>query len=200
MFVVESVAGKAIKEDADFSGVRVTFQAFLENARVPMQIDIGFGDTVVPEAKFADYPTILDHAHPRLRVYPRETVVAEKFEAMIKLGQLNSRLKDFFDLWLLSRHFEFDGRLLSEAISRTFENRKTAMSAVPIALTPTFANDPIKQSQWKGFVRKSRLVIAPADFTVVIGALGQFLGPVAAALATDTVFDSIWSPSGGWKN
>ena len=199
VFVVESVAGKAIKEDADFSGVRVTFQAFLENARVPMQIDIGFGDTVVPEAKFADYPTILDHAHPRLRVYPRETVVAEKFEAMIKLGQLNSRLKDFFDLWLLSRHFEFDGRLLSEAISRTFENRKTAMSAVPIALTPTFANDPIKQSQWKGFVRKSRLVIAPADFTVVIGALGQFLGPVAAALATDTVFDSIWSPSGGWK-
>jgi hypothetical protein len=112
-----------------------------------MQIDVGFGDTVVPDAAFADYPTILDHAQPRLRAYPKETVIAEKFEAMVKLGQLNSRLKDFFDLWLLSRQFEFDGRLLSEAITRTFENRKTTMSALPIALTAAFANDPIKQSK-----------------------------------------------------
>lgn len=184
MFAVETVAGQLIKEEADYLGVRVTFQASLENAHVPMQIDIGFGDTVVPDAAFADYPTIPDHAQPRLRAYPKETVVAEKFEAMVKLGQLNSRLKDFFDLWLLSRQFEFDGRLLSEAIARTFENRKTAMSAVPIALTATFANDPIKQTQWKGFLRKSRLEIASADFPVVVAALGQFLGPLAAALVT----------------
>lgn len=103
-----------------------------------MQIDIGFGDTVVPDAAFA-----------------------EKFEAMVKLGQLNSRLKDFFDLWLLSRQFEFDGRLLSEAIARTFVNRKTVMSAVPIARTAAVANDPIKHTQWKGFVQKSRLGTRP---------------------------------------
>lgn len=96
VFAVETVAGQTIKEDADYSGVRVTFQASLENARVPTQIDFGFGDTVVPDAAFADYPTILDHAQPRLRAYPKETVVAEKFEAMVKLGQLNSCLKDFF--------------------------------------------------------------------------------------------------------
>lgn len=199
VLAVDTVAGQTIKEDADYSGVRVTFQASLENARVPMQIDVGFGDTVVPDAAFADYPTILDHAQPRLRAYPRETVVAEKFEAMVKLGQLNSRLKDFFDLWLLSRQFEFDGRLLSEAVTRTFENRKTAMSAVPIALTAAFANDPIKQTQWKGFVRKSRLEIAPADFHVVVEALGQFLGPLAAALATGQEFALTWRPSGPWQ-
>ncbi len=199
VFAVESLAGQAIKEDADYSGVRVTFQVSLENARVPMQIDIGFGDTVVPDAAFADYPTILDHAQPRLRAYPKETVVAEKFEAMVKLGQLNSRLKDFFDLWLLSRQFEFDGRLLSEAITRTFENRRTAMSAVPIALTAAFANDPIKQTQWKGFVRKSRLEIAPADIHVVVEALGDFLGPLAASLTTGKGFALIWRPSGPWQ-
>lgn len=199
VFAVENVAGQIIKEDAACSGVRVTFQAFLENACVPMRIDIGFGDTVVPAATFADYPTILDHAPPRLRAYPKETVVAEKFEAMVKLGQLNSRLKDFFDLWLLSRQFEFDGRLLSEAITRTFENRRTAMIAVPIALTAAFANEPIKQTQWKGFVRKSRLQIAPAEFPVVVGALGHFLGPLAAALATGKDFVSSWSPSGKWQ-
>ncbi len=199
VFAVESIAGRAIKEDANCSGVRVTFQACLENARVPMQIDIGFGDTVVPDAAFADYPTILDHAQPRLRAYPKETVVAEKFEAMVKLGQLNSRLKDFFDLWLLARQFEFDGRLLSKAITRTFENRRTAISALPIALTAAFANDPIKQMQWKGFLRKSRLEIAPADFTVVIDALGHFLLPLAAVHATGQVFESNWRPPGPWR-
>ena len=199
MYAVETVVGQPIKEDADYSGVRITFQASLENARVPMQIDIGFGDTVVPDAAFADYPTILDHARPRLRAYPKETVVAEKFEAMVKLGQLNSRLKDFFDLWLLSRQFEFDGRLLSEAIARTFDNRKTVMSAVPIALTAAVANDPIKHTQWKGFVRKSRLEIAPADFPVVVAALRNFLGPLAVAITTGQEFALTWHPSGLWQ-
>lgn len=111
-------------------------------------------------------------------------MVAQKFEAMVNFGQLNSRLKDFFDLWLLSGQFEFDGWLLSEAIARTFENRRTVMSAVPIALTAAFANDSIKQTRWKGFVRKSRLEIAPMDFPVVVEALRQFLGPLAAAITT----------------
>lgn len=200
VFAVETVTGQPIGEEAAYSGVRITFQASLENARVPMQIDIGFGDTVVPAAAFADYPTILDHAKPRLRAYPKETVVAEKFEAMVKLGPINSRLKDFFDLWLLSQQFEFDGRLLSEAIARTFENRRTAMSALPIALTAAFANDPIKAVQWKGFVRKSRLAIAPADFRIVVEALMQFLGPLAAALTTGQRFAASWHPHGPWQS
>lgn len=199
-FAIESVAGQAIKEEADYSGVRVTFQAFLENARVPMQIDIGFGDTVVPDAGFADYPTILDHSQPRLRAYPKETVVAEKFEAMVKLGQLNSRLKDFFDLWLLSQQYSFDGMTLSSAVSQTFQNRQTAISPQPIALTAVFANDPIKQTQWKGFLRKSRLDTAPPQLTDVIDAIGGFLLPLASALADGRTFASTWQPTGPWRN
>lgn len=127
VFDVDSLAGQVIKEAADYSGVRMTFLAYLENARIPMQIDIGFGDVIVPEAALTDYPVLLGLATPRLLAYPRETVVAEKFEAMVKLGQLNSRLKDFFDLWLLSRQFQFDGRILAQAVRETFANRHTTI-------------------------------------------------------------------------
>ena len=200
VFAVDSLQGQAIKEDADYAGVRVTFRAFLENARVPMQIDIGFGDVVVPEAALTDYPTILELAAPRLLAYPKETVVAEKFEAMVKLGQLNSRLKDFFDLWLLSRQYAFNGTILSSAVFQTFQNRQTAINPQPVALTATFANDPIKQTQWKGFLRKSRLDVAPPQLTDVIDAIGGFLLPLASALSTGQTFSSEWHPPGPWKN
>jgi hypothetical protein len=153
-----------------------------------MQIDIGFGDVVVPEAALTDYPTMLDHAKPRIRAYPKETVIAGKFEAMVKLGQLNSRLKDFFDLWLLSRQYEFDGTVLSEAVTRTFQNRQTAINLQPVALTATFANNPIKQTQWKGFLRKSHLDIALQNLSEVVDVLGQFLRPLASVLSKDEAF------------
>jgi len=198
-FATDTVSGQAINEGADYSGVRVTFQVFLGNARVPMQIDIGFGDTIVPEAVISTYPTILDHPKPQIRAYPKETVVAEKFEAMVKLGQLNSRLKDFFDLWLLSLQFEFDGRVLSEAISRTFENRRTTINPRPVALTTTFANDPIKQMQWKGFLRKSRLGTAPQELPEIVEAIGQFLLPLASLLSSGQAISLTWSPKGPWQ-
>lgn len=200
VFDVESIVGQVIKEDADYAGVRMTFLAYLENARIPMQIDIGFGDVIVPDAALTDYPVLLELAAPRLRAYPRETVVAEKFEAMVKLGQLNSRLKDFFDLWLLSRQFEFDGRVLATAVTRTFAHRKTAIAPQPVALTAAFANDPIKQTQWKGFLRKSRIDIAPQDLTAVIEVISGFLLPLSGALAAGQEFTSIWRPPGPWRN
>ena len=119
-----------------------------------MQIDIGFGDVVTPAATRTDDPVLLDFAAPHLLGYPRETVVAEKFEAMTKLGRLNSRMKDFDDLWLLARQFDFDGPTLATAIRRTFENRKTAVASLPTALTPSFGGDAGKQAQWQGFLRK----------------------------------------------
>lgn len=198
IFDVDSLAGEVIKEDADYSGVRVTFFAYLENARVPMQIDIGFGDVIVPDALLTDYPTLLELNAPRLRTYPRETVVAEKFEAMVKIGQLNSRLKDFFDLWLLSRQYEFDGRVLSMAVTRTFENRRTEIMPRPVALTDEFANNPIKQTQWTGFLRKSRIQIAPRELPVVIEAIRRFLIPLATAASTGLAFSSTWHPGGPW--
>jgi hypothetical protein len=200
VFTADRLQGQVIKEDADYAGVRLTFQGFLENARVPMQIDIGFGDIVVPEAALTDYPTILDHVKPRLRAYPKETVVAEKFEAMVKLGQLNSRLKDFFDLWLLSQQYTFDGITLSSAVFQTFQNRQTAINPQPIALTASFAIDPIKQTQWKGFLRKSRLDLAPPQLADVVAAIGEFLLPLALALAEGQTFDSTWQPTGPWRS
>lgn len=199
VFDVGSVAGQAIKEDADYSGVRVTFLVTLQTARVSMQIDVGFGDVVTPTATMTDYPVLLDFAAPHLLGYPRETVVAEKFEAMTKLGLLNSRMKDFYDLWLLSRQFDFDGPTLATAVRRTFENRKTAVTSLPTALTPTFGGDTGKQAQWQGFVRKSKLSDAPAALQAAVDALVPFLSPVAGAVERGSPFDARWVAPGPWQ-
>jgi predicted nucleotidyltransferase component of viral defense system len=199
VFNAASVGGTLIKEDADYEGIRVTFQATLQNARVAMQLDLGYGDVMVPGPAVVGYPAILDFPVPRLRAYSRETVVAEKFEAMVKLGQLNSRMKDFFDLWLLPRHFDFDGATLATAIAKTFTNRKTMIPAEVLALNPSFADNTTKQTQWQGFLKKSRLDSAPVDLHDVITALGVFLHPVAAAVRQSQPFTQTWDAPGPWK-
>ena len=137
VFDTESVAGEAIKEDADYPGVRVTFLVTLLNGRLSMQIDMGFGDVVTPSAAMTGYPALLDFPAPLMLGYPRETVVAEKFEAMTKLGLLNSRMKDFYDLWVLCQQFDFDGVTLATAIRRTFTHRKTAVVAHRLHFQPS---------------------------------------------------------------
>jgi hypothetical protein len=199
VFHAESVAGTVIKEEADYSGVRVTFRVTLQNARVAMQIDIGFGDVITPGAGPVEYPSVLDFPAPRLLGYNRETAVAEKFEALVKLGLLNSRMKDFYDLWLVSREFRFDGPALMAAVTRTFANRGTDLDASPLALTAAFAGDRDKQAQWAGFLKKSRLTNAPADLPAVIDTLGPFLLPVAAAVHSSAPFDQVWTPPGPWQ-
>ncbi|MEN8133802.1 MAG: nucleotidyl transferase AbiEii/AbiGii toxin family protein [Pseudomonadota bacterium] len=171
VFEPDSVGGVRIVEDADYGGVRVRFRGTLETARVSMQLDIGFGDVVVPKPELADYPTILNLPVPRLRGYSRESAVAEKFEAMVKLGVLNSRVKDFFDIWLLSRQFDFAGDTLALAIERTFTTRGTTIPGDPVALTEDFAKETSRQTQWQGFrfVRKNRLQGTLPD--VVTGSL-----------------------------
>lgn len=145
-FDAESVTATTITEDADYEGVRVRIQGNLGNARVSLQIDIGFGDVVVPGISKIVYPTILDFPSPELNGYSMESTIAEKFQAMVKLGILNSRMKDFYDLWLLSRQFDFDGRVLATAIRKTFENRKTDIPIQPTVLQDSFAKDPGKQT------------------------------------------------------
>jgi hypothetical protein len=198
VFDPASVAGAVIKEDADYPGVRVTFRGGLQNARVAMQVDVGFGDVVTPGPVPTAYPTLLALPAPHLSGYPRETVVAEKFEAMVKLGQVNSRMKDFYDLWLLARGFDFDGPILAAAVERTFAHRKTAVPPLPFALTPGFASDPAKNAQWKGFVRRTRLDDVPADLATVTGELGPFLLPVSEAVAAGFTFDRKWKAPGPW--
>ncbi len=198
VFDVGSVVGEVIKEDADYSGVRTTFLVTLQNARVTIQIDMGFGDVVTPAAVPTAYPVLLDFAAPQLLGYPRETVVAEKFEALTKLGLLNSRMKDFYDLWVLSRQFDFDGATLAVAIQKTFANRKTAVRSRPTGLTSEFGGDASKQAQWLGFLKKTKLEGVPAALQTVIDELVPFLGPVAAAVESQLAFDRRWVARGPW--
>ncbi len=145
-----------------------------------------------PRRAMTDVPGAAGLRGPALLGYPRETVVAEKFEAMTKLGLLNSRMKDFYDLWLLSRQFAFDGATLASAIRRTFDNRKTVVMASPTALTPVFGTDAAKQTQWQAFLRKSKLNDVPTTLQSVIDELLLFLSPVAEAIEKRRVFDRQW--------
>lgn len=201
VFHAETVRGRLIREDQIYEGVRVTVEARLGAARLPLQIDVGFGDTIVPAPKNEDFPTLLDFPAPTLPVYPKETVVAEKFQAMVELGITNSRMKDFYDLWYLSRYFAFDGPPLTRAIAATFERRGTPLpSETPLALTDEFATDPTKQTQWRAFLRRGDLKTEDITLQEVIDTLSDFLWPPASAAATGTSFEAAWQPSGPWQH
>src|SRR5262249_4978122 len=150
VFDPESVKGERIKEDQDYEGVRIKCLARLASARVSLQIDVGFGDAVIPRATQVEFPTILEYPAQLLKAYPREAVVAEKFQAMVMLDIANSRMKDFFDLWVLAREFSFEGSTLSRAIAATFRRRKTALPPQPpLAVTALFGRDSVKIKQWQ---------------------------------------------------
>ncbi|GHU36388.1 hypothetical protein AGMMS50256_32910 [Betaproteobacteria bacterium] len=198
VFQADSVKAAEIRKEANYAGVRVTMIGLLDGARCPVQIDIGFGDAVTPAPENVQYPVILDGMpQPQLRVYPRYTVVAEKLEAMVKLGILNSRMKDYFDLWVLARHSDFDGAVLAQAIRVTFERRGTAIPpGAPLGLTDEFGLDEQKTKQWQAFLRKNTL--EPMPLATVIAALREFLLPVLAALAAGDGFDRQWRAGAGW--
>jgi hypothetical protein len=158
-FDVDSIRVAEIRKEANYSGLRVTLIGHLDGARSPVQIDIGYGDAVNPAPELADYPVMLAELPvPKIRVYPRYTVVAEKFEAIVSLGMANSRLKDYFDLWVLLTTQELAPELLQTAINATLERRKTILPAsIPIGLTSVFGEDPQKIKQWQAFTKKNQL-------------------------------------------
>jgi len=176
VFDIDSIKAQRIKEDADYEGVRVRFIGTLDNARVHMQIDVGFDDIVHPEPIETEFPTILDSPVPKLLCYSRESAIAEKFEAMLKLGQLNSRMKDFYDIWLLSRQFDFDGKELAEAMRLTLEHRGTDIPENITAFTKEFIEN--KQVQWKAFHKRLAQEHVPHDFGVIVADIQVFLEPV----------------------
>lgn len=198
-FEASSVRGERITEAAVYAGIRVRFQGYLGTARIPMQLDIGFGDVVVPAATVITYPTILEFPAPILRGYSRESLIAEKFETMVKLGMLNSRMKDFFDLWVLSRQFEFDGQVLATAIQRTFTTRGTAIPTQPVIFTQAFAEDRVKAEQWRGFLQTMRLETVPEVWREMLEAIGRFVSPIVTAVAAGQPFKGIWHPPGPWS-
>ncbi len=195
-----SIVGERIAEEAEYEGVRVRFQGNLGTARVSMQIDVGFGDAVVPGPVAADYPTILDMPAPRVWGYTRESAVAEKFHAMVRRGIRNSRMRDFFDVWALSRQFEFQGDVLSAAMRETFARRDLEVEPRPMALTDEFGGDAAKEAQWRGFLRKSRLEGAPDKLAEAVEAIAMFLGPVAEALHEGREFTYRWAAPGPWSS
>jgi hypothetical protein len=185
-------------KDADYEGVRVRFVGFLGKARVAMQIDVGFGDVITPAAETITYPGLLDFPAAVLSGYPRETVIAEKFHAMVYLRTANSRMKDFYDVWLLASAFHFEGHQLAMALGATFANRKTSIDVTPVAFTGDFTEQQSTLAQWKAFRRRISDPRCPEGLSDVVTALATFLLPVAAAIATDATFELRWPPEGPW--
>lgn len=200
VFDPATVKAERIKEDADYEGVRVRFVGLLGKARVTMQIDVGFGDVITPGAVDITYPVLLDFPAPALSGYPRETVIAEKFHAMVYLRSLNSRMKDFYDVWLLARQFAFDGALLAKAIAATFANRETAVDVAPIAFTPEFTEQTSTLAQWTAFRKKLPNTECPETLADVVLFLAEFLVPIARACAAGESFEQRWRPGGSWTS
>lgn len=199
-FQTDSVRVGLIRQEDEYGGFRVKLQARLTSARIDLQVDVGVGDAVARPA-LIDYPTLLDFPAPRLHAYSRETSIAEKFHAMVDHGLENSRMKDFFDVWALSREFAFDGAALAAAIASTFDRRGTAIpEGTPAAFTAEFTADGTKAKQWKAFLVRARVAKEPPPFDVLLALVSDFLQPAASAARTRTELRSTWPAGGPWTN
>jgi predicted nucleotidyltransferase component of viral defense system len=198
-FLADSVHVEAIREDQEYGGMRVRVMAMLGNVRIPLQIDVGAGDAVVPPPEVLDYPGLLDLPRARLRAYRPETSIAEKTEAMVRLALANSRMKDFFDIHRLAETRTFDGETMRLAVAATFTRRDIEIpSERPLALTSEFADNPQKKVQWIAFVRRTRRPELD-DLAAIIATLDRFLWPVLQAAAQGEPWPRIWSNGGPWK-
>ena len=198
-YLSESVKAQVIKEEQEYEGVLITLTGLLKQARILIQVDVGFGDVITPTPEFIEYPSLLKQPAPKMRAYPRYTLVAEKTETMVKRGMANSRMKDFYDLWILSKLFDFEGRILSQAIANTFKHRGTKKPGnEPFAFTDEFYLDTQKQTQWKAFVRKYKPKEVIEDFGLLIAEISKFLMPVLGKSGDTNIDEQIWNPGKGW--
>jgi hypothetical protein len=198
-FMPDTVQAEPIRDESDYGGFRVHLSALLDSAQIRLQVDVGFGNAIVPGAQDEEYPTLLNGPPPLIRAYPRESVVAEKLHAMVVLGSATSRLKDFYDLYVLSALFPFDGDTLTQSIAATFERRNTAIpEALPVALAPAFFAGENRAAQWRAYLERNGLPGAPADFSLVGEQLREFLGEPLRALVEQAKFNKNWQPGGPW--
>ncbi|MFC1509761.1 nucleotidyl transferase AbiEii/AbiGii toxin family protein [Candidatus Omnitrophota bacterium] len=200
IFDPRTVKSQKIREDVDYEGVRIKFTGFLERSRIAMQIDIAFGDVIYPKPKVIDYPVILDFPKPHIKGYPVESVISEKFETMVKLGLLNSRMKDFYDIWLMMRRFDFNGSKLSEALKRTFSHRKTLLPKDrPLFDEEIYDDKSDRQTLWKAFLKKGNINRAPESLFIIAREIESFLVRPLDAIKKDKEFDQGWKAPGPWK-
>ena len=198
-FPSETIRVERIRDEEAYEGVRVQMEARLGNVRIPLQIDVGFGDVVVPAPEELEFPTLLRTPSPKLKAYPKESVIAEKFEAIVKLGMANSRMKDFYDLWIVAQRFEFENATIAAAIQATFETRRTSLpSSLPLAFSADFWQSPSKQTQWKAFLRKSGLN-ANSSLAETIRVVREFVMPVVERIAEADREKKTWRRGGPWR-
>jgi hypothetical protein len=197
VFDPESVVAVPNREDLRYPGVRVTLMAGLGTARIPLRVDIGFGDAVTPDPLVETLPPLLPFPAVRMAVYPVETAVAEKLEAMVSRGMTNTRLKDYYDVWTLARTQEFAGGSLAAAIRATFARRQTVLPRdEPLALSAAFVVQ--RQSEWRTYLKRNRIDDAPAEFEAVVDQIAQLVRPAIAAARETRAWTNQWNPQSGW--
>ncbi len=197
-FLPDTVRAEEIRENSEYPGVRMTLTAKLSGARIHLQIDVGFGDAVVPRPEKVDYPSLLDLPAPRVEAYTRYTVIAEKLQTIVDKGLANSRMKDYYDLWYISQHSDIEGPTLARAIAATFKRRKTVLpQTLSEGLGDYFAWDDSKQRQWNSFLKKNK----PAEIVKLDEAIIEirnFLAPAIGSLLEKKNFRKNWRPGKGW--
>ncbi|MEJ2051610.1 MAG: nucleotidyl transferase AbiEii/AbiGii toxin family protein, partial [Calditrichota bacterium] len=184
-FDTESIQAEFIREEQEYGGIRIKLYTYLASARIRLQVDVGYGDAIVPKPQKIIYPTLLELPAPYLRAYQPETVIAEKFQFMAEKGIANSRMKDYCDVWFLSKQFRLEGEKLASAIKATFSHRNTRIpDGVPLGLSEEFFQDPGKKQQWATFSARIGLTEAAAKPTLeqMIKRLAAFLLPPAHAI------------------
>jgi predicted nucleotidyltransferase component of viral defense system len=199
-FNLEDLNNEILSPDSDYPGLRFRFTGYLGQAQIPMQIDIGFGDQVIPEIQEIEFPTLLGMEPPRVSAYSIESVVAEKFEAALDLADLNSRMKGFYDIWALSNSYEFDGKVLREAITATCSRRQTAIETQAEIFSAGFANRSDKQTQWGAFIRKGIFEQAPETFKLLMKEIRSFLFPLTESIENHQSFNKKWTFDRAWSS
>ena len=196
VFDTDSIEINEIRGDQEYDGQRVKLLAKLGNAKIRLQVDIGFGDAITPVPTEIEYPVLLEFSAPSIKAYPKETVVSEKLHAMVVLGMVNSRMKDFYDLWVMSKRFCFDGSILTEAIAATFERRKTLLpDGPPVAFTEDFSSNPVIRQRWKTFTNKLNIAADIPPMDRIIGQLKNFLMMPLECARTKESLDKKWQDS-----
>jgi len=199
-FISSSLISEKIKENADYEGIRIKIDATLGQARKKLQMDIGFGDVIIPRAIQMEFPTLLEEKPPRIKVYSIESIISEKFEAMVKLAMINSRIKDFYDIYNLSVNYNFQSDRLKKAIESTFQRRNTFIPDNLLIFRSEFHKDGEKQRQWSAFLRKSRLHDVSQGFNEIMERITYFLKPIVNSIKDKTGKDKTWDAKAGcWK-
>lgn len=200
IFDAESVTGKRIREESEYEGVRVKFKGYLGRSRISMQIDIGFGDSVYPKPKVIEYPSVLGFPVAKIRGYRPETMVSEKYETIIKIGKLNSRMKDFYDIWLLMHKYEFSGKLLVKALKKTFNQRETSFPIGSQLIDEDFYDlKSERQALWRAFIKKEEIEFAPMELPDVVKLIEDFLKEPVEAIIKKNEFNKRWNVNCFWE-